>query len=213
MSMTGVDETKLILDLGPRLVQPVAQLAVWAAHTGNLKQGMTMSRFYGYEFKNEDEVFDVALYFRRIWQVDLPRKTRPNCFLCNGLLSRHEERICTCFDKVRAVRYYDPTPQGLAQCKLDFGDLWQTATIETSFCQVQGCKSPLFEVPAHVVSKALEKGHSWRVRTLCHTCYSKRHGSKRRPLRAEVAASPKNKLKLAELQQRVVAAAPTPPES
>ena len=199
--------------------QQIARICVWSAHNERIEKGQTLCELKGASL-SEDDVYEIAFFFRGVWQIDVTREERKRCFLCLRELPRLEERLCHCFRKAQVARYIDPTPEEIDNLKKRYPKVWKTRIVETALCQNFDCKS-LFDVDAGVVDARFRNGRMvWHTPKYCMPCFFDRKDADeqrsrprtRRPsLRVPVKDATETTLQ--ELGAKVAQVSPPPAES
>lgn len=183
-----------------RVDQKIAQICVWAVHHDRVEQGRLLCEKQGCVL-TEDAMFDVAFFFKRVWQIDATREERERCFLCKAMLPLQFERLCHCYRVAQVGRYLEPTMENMDSLRKLYPHDWHERNVETLLCNNCG---DTFAVPAGVVAAKLRRGRIWNSPKVCMLCF-RQH--RRAP------APPQKRAPLKELQQAVANFSPSPAKS
>lgn len=196
--------------------QQVARICVWAVHHDKLEEGLRLCTAQGCKL-GEDDMYEVAVFFKKVWQIDVPREVRKTCFLCNDDLPQHFERLCQCFREAQVARFIDPTPDNIEFLKEQYPGRWAQKIVETILCQSCGC---LARVEAGVVDSKFRKGKHWNTPKFCQKCYNgrknerdQRQTSASRKIHSSVEMKDSKLATLRDLQEKLQSASPPVAES
>lgn len=157
--------------VGLRVDQQIARICVWGVHHERVEQSRMLAELRSCTL-SEEEVYEVAFFFRKVWQIDAPRNTRSECFLCFADLPTHEERLCQCFREAEVAVWIEPTPQSVAWLKKQYPRDWQGHIMEVINCQM--CKRNA-SIRAGLVASKFKRGSSvWNSPQFCQPCFVKK---------------------------------------
>lgn len=160
-----------------RVDQKIARICVWAVHHERVEQGRMLSERQGCTLTEED-IYEVAFFFRKVWQIDESRADRKDCFLCKAVLPTHLERLCRCFRVAQVGVWIPTTTESILWLKKTYPEDWYEHIMETILCQACGDTA---EVKAHVVAAKFRKGRSvWRSPKFCQECFKAKQKQKQR---------------------------------
>ena len=192
-----------------KIDQQIARICVWAVHRERIRQGRILAALRDCVLSEED-VYEVASFFRKVWQIDSSREKRNRCFLCSDTLPEHWERLCHCFLVAEVGTWIEPTPKNIAWLKQDRPHDWFKAEIETYNCKT--CKKNHVTTAGRVAAR-FRKGHSvWKTPKFCTECYEQRHRDRPRARRPQKEKAPRPPT-LGDLTAKVAHVSPPTAES
>lgn len=202
--------------------QQIARICVWSVHHERVEQARRLAEYRDCML-SEDDVYEIAFFFRKVWQIDAPRDERARCFLCFEPLPTHVERLCHCFRIAEVGVWIEATPENIAWLKKTYPGTWFSKNMETIHCQKCHRNS---DVSAGTVANKFRKGRSWRSPKFCQDCFTENqkqrdHGgrqvqkarTRKPPLRVPVKAAPEQAPTLEDLHAKVAEVSPPVAES